>query len=114
MRVKVPRMGDSEEPRIIVLSGEYDIYTREVFAALINPAIDWPHVVLDFKDVSYMDSTCIGEMIQLRKRRARKGFPPKHLAGMNRLLRRVFEITSLDQIWPMFATTQEAYAAFKS
>ena len=107
-------MGDSLEPWVIVLNGEYDIYTRETFAALINPAINWPHVVLDFSAVSYLDSTCLGEMIQLRKRRAELGFPPKHLAGMNHLLRRVFEITTLDRIWPMFPTKQEAAAAFEA
>jgi anti-anti-sigma factor len=56
-----------EAPRTVVaLSGELDVYRaasiREAFAAVRDAA------VLDFTEVTYLDSTALNELARLRKR----------------------------------------------
>jgi hypothetical protein len=51
-------------------------------------------------------------LIRLRKQREERGFPPAHLAALQPNLRRVFAITRLDMVWPIFESVEAACAAF--
>jgi anti-anti-sigma factor len=80
----------------VVFTGEYDLAVKEQLRDELDSLVDEPAVVLDFSDVSYMDSTCVAELMRNRELRASRGLPPPTIiikAG-NRI-RRIFEILGL-------------------
>lgn len=102
-----------QQPMVLSPRGDFDIYSQSEFAAALGAADNHPYVVVDLTDVHYLDSTCLSVLIRMRKRRKSLDFPPAHFAGMNPVLKRVFRITALDEVWPIFDTVEEACAAFE-
>lgn len=106
---------DSESDVLIVsLSGEFDISNAEnVLWPQLVPTLDKPKVVIDFSNVSYIDSVALGVLIRKRKIRAQQGFQPAHLAGVRPTLKRIFSLTNLDTIWTLYDSKSEALHALK-
>lgn len=102
------------EPLVISPDGEFDIFSQKRFEEIIEAGADRPFVVLDFSRVGYIDSSCISVLIRVHKRRLMRGRPPMHLAAMGPVLRRIFQIAALDQLWPTFDTVEKARAAFET
>jgi anti-sigma B factor antagonist len=70
-----------------------------------------PKVVIDMEGVSFVDSTGLGSVIAALKRiRNRQG--ELRLAAPNQQVRVVLELTTLDKVFPYFATLEEALAGF--
>ena len=70
-----------------------------------------PKVVIDMEGVSFVDSTGLGSVIAVLKQiRNRRG--ELRLAAPNQQVRVVLELTTLDRVFPYFATLEEALAGF--
>jgi anti-sigma B factor antagonist len=70
-----------------------------------------PRVVLDMEGVSFVDSTGLGSVIAaLKQIRNRQG--ELRLAAPNQQVRVVLELTTLDKVFPYFATLEDALAGF--
>jgi anti-sigma B factor antagonist len=70
-----------------------------------------PKVVIDMEGVSFVDSTGLGSVIAVLKQiRNRQG--ELRLAAPNQQVRVVLELTTLDKVFPYFATLEEALAGF--
>ena len=70
-----------------------------------------PKVVIDMEGVTFVDSTGLGSVIAALKRiRNRQG--ELRLAAPNQQVRVVLELTTLDKVFPYFATLEEALAGF--
>jgi len=70
-----------------------------------------PKVVLDMEAVSFVDSTGLGSVIAaLKQIRNRQG--ELRLAAPNQQVRVVLELTTLDKVFPYFATLEDALAGF--
>jgi anti-sigma B factor antagonist len=70
-----------------------------------------PKVVIDMEGISFVDSTGLGSVIAALKRiRNRQG--ELRLAAPNQQVRVVLELTTLDKVFPYFATLEEALAGF--
>jgi anti-sigma B factor antagonist len=70
-----------------------------------------PRVVIDMEGVSFVDSTGLGSVIAaLKQIRNRQG--ELRLAAPNQQVRVVLELTTLDKVFPYFATVEEALAGF--
>jgi anti-sigma B factor antagonist len=70
-----------------------------------------PRVVIDMEGVSFVDSTGLGSVIAaLKQIRNRQG--ELRLAAPNQQVRVVLELTTLDKVFPYFATLEEALAGF--
>jgi anti-sigma B factor antagonist len=70
-----------------------------------------PKVVIDMEGVSFVDSTGLGSVIAVLKQiRNRRG--ELRLAAPNQQVRVVLELTTLDKVFPYFATLEEALAGF--
>jgi anti-anti-sigma factor len=100
-------------PLIIQLTGDFDVYSTEKLKRALAPAYDQPNVIIDFSGVRYLDSTALTVLIRMRKRRAMKGLPPSRFLGLNENLRRLFEITHLDEVWPVCSTLAQALQSFE-
>src|SRR5437773_8223455 len=70
-----------------------------------------PRVVIDMEGVSFVDSTGPGSVISaLKQIRGSQG--DLRLAAPNQQARVVLELTTLDRVFPYFATVEEALAGF--
>jgi anti-sigma B factor antagonist len=70
-----------------------------------------PRVVIDLEGVSFVDSTGLGSVISaLKQIRSSQG--DLRLAAPNQQVRVVLELTTLDRVFPYYATVEEALTGF--
>ncbi|HYS97911.1 MAG TPA: STAS domain-containing protein [Candidatus Dormibacteraeota bacterium] len=70
-----------------------------------------PRIVIDMEGVSFVDSTGLGSVISaLKQVRGSQG--ELRLAAPNQQARLVLELTTLDRVFPYYATVEEALAGF--
>lgn len=98
-------------PCIITLHGELDLFNRTELEQALLPAYESRDVVIDFSGVRYMDSTALSVFVRKRKRREGLGYPPASFAGVNENVKLIFSLTGLLQIWPQYASMQDALHA---
>ncbi len=70
-----------------------------------------PTMILDFSGVPYLDSSGLGCLISAYTSCAKAGRRVA-LTGVNQRVRKVFEITKVEQIFLMFPTLSDAIEAF--
>ena len=103
---------DSRDGTVVVsLAGELDLYNaEEVRAALLDAAAGGPGaLVVDLEEVTFIDSTALGVLIEARSRMAdRSGF---RLAAPGLETRRALEVSGLDRHFLVHDTVAEALAA---
>ena len=70
-----------------------------------------PKVIIDMEGVSFVDSTGLGSVIAaLKQIRGSQG--ELRLAAPNQQARVVLELTTLDRVFPYYATVEEALTGF--
>jgi anti-sigma B factor antagonist len=100
-----PREGVS----IVELAGEVDLYTapevkRELLKVIEEGA---QRVIVDLTDTTFIDSTTLGVLLGgLKRLRAVDG--EIVLVCSDRNIRKIFEITLLDRVFPIVETADEA------
>ncbi|GGM26504.1 hypothetical protein GCM10010129_83730 [Streptomyces fumigatiscleroticus] len=97
---------------VLSLQGEVDLYT----AARLRPALaagtagSCPRLVVDFRGVSFMDSSGLNALLAAhRVMRDTPGW--LRLAGLRPVVRRVVEITGVDAVIDCYATVGRALAS---
>jgi anti-sigma B factor antagonist len=98
---------------LFVLFGEVDLHVAPELRARLAAALDEgaDYLVLDLSRVTFMDSMALGILLGALKRlRPIEG--ELRLVVPNSDLRRIFEITLLDQVFTLNATRHEALAPF--
>jgi anti-sigma B factor antagonist len=96
---------------VVSLAGELDLYNaEEVRSALLDASAGEPVLlVVDLEEVTFIDSTALGVLIEARSRMAdRRGF---RLAAPGLETRRALEISGLDRHFYVHETVAEALAA---
>lgn len=70
-----------------------------------------PRIVIDMEGVSFVDSTGLGSVISaLKQVRSREG--ELRLAAPNQQVRVVLELTTLDRVFPYYASVEDALSGF--
>jgi anti-sigma B factor antagonist len=100
-----------QDVAIVSVGGEVDIATapelrNALGIALANGARD---VVVDFSGTSFIDSTTLGILIGTL-RRLRPGGGSVSVVSRDPTVARLFEITTLDRVFPMFPDAETALA----
>ena len=98
---------------VLDLSGRFDMLCAPAVAqALERASTGVPaQVVLNLADVSFIDSTALATMVQgLKRCRQRQG--DLYLCGVQPNVYMVFELTRLNQAFPMFVDARQAVQAF--
>src|SRR5256885_2952973 len=70
-----------------------------------------PRIVIDMEGVSFVDSTGLGSVIAVLKQ-VRGSQGELRLAAPNQQARVVLELTTLDRVFPYYATVEEALTGF--
>lgn len=109
-----PTVRETDGICVLELSGEVDVYTspmvKDKLQALIES--DRYRIVVNLKDVRYIDSTGLGILIGALKR-VREHNGSVNLVITNPQTRKVFEITGLVKIFGIFDTEEQALSAFQ-
>ncbi|NIM04289.1 MAG: anti-sigma factor antagonist [Armatimonadetes bacterium] len=94
---------------VVELIGEVDVYSAAQAKQKIHELLDGgvKHLLIDLSDTEYLDSTAMGVLVGVLKRVGESGGWVR-LVGMKPRIRRLFEITRLDEILPIFETEKEA------
>lgn len=93
----------------ITVSGEVDVYTSPMLKAHIVDAIDagCTDLVVDLEGVGFIDSSGLGVLVSgLRRVKERSG--SMRLVCTKDSILKIFRITGLDKVFPVFATAEEA------
>lgn len=88
-----------EGGNIAYLSGEVDVYTASKLKETLNPLAEQQNssLVVDLTDVNYIDSTGLGIFIGVLKATEKSSSSLK-LKGLNARVKRLFEITGLNEV----------------
>lgn len=98
---------------VVAPTGRLDVLGAPALKDAISEALKngSPRVVLDLEGVSFVDSTGLGSVIAaLKQIRGSQG--DLRLAAPNQQVRVVLELTTLDRVFPYFATVEEALTGF--
>lgn len=102
------------EVTICKLKGTLEVSKQAKFKEELTKQTTPPcRLVLNFKGVDFIDSACLGALISVARMVREKGGDVK-LAGMNREVASVFQITRLDKVFSIFDKPEEAVNAFAS
>jgi anti-sigma B factor antagonist len=97
---------------IAAVRGEFDIYARSEFNALvtnIQHTAPRPHLLLDLSEMGFADSTALGQFIAAAKRAAARGGRIA-LVGVPDAFEKVIRVTGLTGLLPAF----ESHAAARA
>jgi anti-sigma B factor antagonist len=97
---------------VLAVSGDVDLYVAgELKDRLAEAADDGAKVlVLDFADVTFVDSMGLGVLVGCMKRLRAEG-GELHLVVSGPELRRILEITRMDRVIPLHETLADALTA---
>lgn len=91
--VRAPR---GQTPKHLVrLAGDYDLTRKDELAAIFAQLDGSAEVVIDMRDVTYMDSTVLRELAALRSRNPHRSVS---LLGVDNSIRRILRIVGFDRI----------------
>jgi len=101
----------SGERTVVNVAGEIDVYTAPVLREELAALIDAEHtqIVVDLTAVPFMDSTGLGVLVGALKKVKTLGGDLRLVIDQEKVLK-VFRITALTQVFPIFATLDEALA----
>jgi anti-anti-sigma factor len=86
-------------PIIVVFMGQYDLTHKAQLRKDFDALRDEPNLVLDMSAVTYLDSTCVSELMRLHDLRSRKGYERFALVRNPVLFRRLFEILNMGNLF---------------
>jgi anti-sigma B factor antagonist len=111
--IKTEQLGD--ESYVISLAGEVDLYTAPEFKQQLLDVIGkgGKHVIVDFSNTTFIDSTTLGVLVGGVKR-LRSNDGQLSLVCSDRNITKIFEITGLDRVFTIYSTRAEAVDGLQS
>jgi anti-anti-sigma factor len=98
---------------VLAPSGRLDVVGAPALKEAVIEAMKngQPRLVIDMEGVTFVDSSGLGSVVSaLKQVRTSKG--DLRLAAPNQQVRVVLELTTLDRVFPYFATVEEALTDF--
>ncbi len=110
----ITKTENRSEVIIVGLSGILEVSLQQTLKdKLIQIAREQNDLVLDFAEVSFIDSSCLGALVSLAKTlREQKG--DVKLVRLTDDVQSIFQITRLDRIFEIFETVDSAVESFYS
>jgi anti-anti-sigma factor len=93
--------------------GRLDVVGAPALKEAVTEAVKdgQPRLIIDLEGVSFVDSSGLGSVVAaLKQVRSSKG--DLRLAAPNQQVRVVLELTTLDRVFPYYATVEEALTDF--
>lgn len=83
----------------MVFNGEYDLTSKHQLREAFGFLADAERAVLDFNEVTYLDSTALSELTLLHKSRSAAGLDAATIVTSNGNILRLFEIVDMRQFF---------------
>ena len=84
---------------VMVFNGEYDLTSKHQLREAFSFLADAERAVLDFNEVTYLDSTALSELTLLHKSRNAAGLDTATIVTSNGNILRLFEIVDMRQFF---------------
>ncbi len=97
---------------VVELAGEIDVHTAPLLRENVSNLLGagHHHLVVDMEHVDFLDSTGLGVLVGgLKRVRVHDG--SLHLVCTQEKILKIFEITGLSKVFPIYPTVDEAVAA---
>lgn len=106
------RTRDEDGCAVVEVTGDVDVYSAAVLRERLDRLIasGVVELILDLEGVTFMDSTGLGVLVGRLRRVKMAGGSISLVCTVPRILR-VFGITGLDQVFPLFDSLQDAVGA---
>ena len=91
-----------------VFAGEYDLAHEVLLRAEFDTLSGVRNLILDMSAVTYLDSTCINQLLRLHNMRAAKGYPPLTIVRSAFIVKRLFSILYMGTFCRLVDTLDEA------
>jgi anti-sigma B factor antagonist len=98
---------------VVRIDGQLIVGNRQELKTLIQEGLDQGErkFLIDCTGTGYIDSSGLGALVSLSKKVREQGGELR-ISGLNEDLRSLFELTKLDTLFQIAATTDEALAGF--
>lgn len=87
------------DPTMVVFAGEYDAGGKSSLRSLLERVADIPELILDFREVAFIDSTCVTEMLRMHALRVTNGLSRETIVLGETPIRRLFEMLDLYRVF---------------
>ncbi|MBV8371828.1 MAG: STAS domain-containing protein [Candidatus Eremiobacteraeota bacterium] len=85
---------------LMILNGEYDLSCKATFRRELDSLVADERVILDFTNVSYMDSTCLSELVRMNQARKLKSYDSETIVlGNGGAVKKLLTISRLDLLF---------------
>ena len=99
----------------MVFSGEYDIGSRDRLRRDLSKLATEGQVVLDLTRVTFIDSTCLAELLRLQQVRDSGGLEPLTVVlKRDGPIYRLLDLVNLTDAWRIVESAEEAVSATTS
>lgn len=95
---------------VVAVGGELDLYTAPSFRESVLDAAgdqDPPRVIVDFRGLNFIDSSGLGAIVASLKHLRERGGDLALVAPAGSGLRRLLDLTGLDRVLTLYASTDE-------
>jgi anti-sigma B factor antagonist len=95
---------------VVEVGGELDLYTAPSFRETVLEAAgdtDTPKVIVDFRQLGFIDSSGLGAIVACLKHLRERGGDLALAAPDGSGLRRLLDLTGLDRVLMLYASTDE-------
>ena len=99
---------------VVSLQGSLELSQQEKFKETLLKQVtgDPCSLVINLKEVDFIDSTCLGALIAVARRLRERGGDVK-LSNMTPEVRSIFQITRLEKVFEIFEGIDDAVSAYK-
>jgi anti-anti-sigma factor len=87
------------DPTMVVFGGEYDVGSKASLRKLLDRIAEIPDLVLDFREVTFIDSTCVTELLRMHTLRITNSLPRETIVLGKTPIRRLFEVLDLYRVF---------------
>ena len=110
--LRLETVGPYDDCAVLRVGGEIDLYTAPALRAGLSDLVTTRvrHVVLDTSDVTFLDSTGLGVLVDGRRRLRAHDGSLALVSGQERI-ERLLRLTGLARLFPPYATVAEAIEA---
>jgi anti-anti-sigma factor len=95
-------------PVVLVFSGEYHLSHKHQLRSELDALHDEPELVLDMTGVTYIDSTCIAELMMLQSYRTMANLPKVSIVQNASSVGRLFDILGIRSMFEVVPTLDDA------
>ena len=86
-------------PTMVVYAGEYDVGGKSSLRALLDRIAEIPELILDFREVTFIDSTCVTELLRMHTLRIGNSLSRETIVLGTTPIRQLFEVLDLYRVF---------------